>query len=479
MSGDSFGFCGQSFTLENPISGIQRTVNFIPEMISDPNQSQRIILNKAPGTRLWATVGTGKFRGGILWNGALYSVLGATVYSTTSGGVSTSLGNVSNVNNSTPVTMVASTTQLMILADGFGYYVQAGVLTPIADVDFPSSVLKGEYSDGYFIVITTRYIFVSGLNDVTSWDPLDFTVVQASTNDLVSTLMLKRRLFVFGTQIVQPFVNTGNPDFPFEADEGGIINFGAAATFGVMRSGDTFLFLQADERGNGTVIDPSGHKVTNHGQDYAFQGYSTISDAITSSFQYRGHNFFQITFPTANTTHRYDVDEGFWHEALYWNTGNGSFEAHLGLFHVFAFKKHLTFARNSGKIYELTGDVYDDNGDPMRALRRCAVRPADGSKVTINSIRPIIQPGVGLNVATTVSGYDPQLIIRVSMDGGKTGLDQSDIADQQSIGRYGEFDAAPEFTRLGSGYAPVIEIEGTDPVPYRFTDCLADIEVAA
>ena len=47
------------------------------------------------------------------------------------------------------------------------------------------------------------------------------------------------------------------------------------------------------------------------------------------------------------------------------------------------------------------------------------------------------------------------------------------------IGKEGEYTAAPEFTRLGSGYAPVIEIEGSDPVPYRFTDCLVEMTVEA
>lgn len=476
--GESFGFCGESYSLENPISGIQRTVNLIPEVITDVNQERKVVLNNAPGLTLWATAGVGPFRGATIWNGLLYVVSRERVYSITSAMVPTLLGTVSNTGNgNAPVSMAASATQLMIIADGLGYYVQGGVLTQITDPDFPANVLKGEYSDGYFIVCTARYVFVSALNDVTSWDALDFTSVQASINDIVTLLLVNRQLIVFCTQLFQSFTNTGNADFPYEADQSGIVNFGAAATFGAARCGSTFLFLQADERGNGTVIDAAGRKITNHGQDYLFQGYSTISDAVASSFQYRGHNFFQITFPTANVTHRYDLDENFWHEANYWNTGSGVFQAHLGLFHVFAFKKHLVFSRVSGNIYELTGTAYDDAGVPIRRIRRCAVRPPDGRKVTINRITPIMQVGVGLQVASNVAGYDPQLVLRISWDGGRTGLDQADIADQQSIGKIGEYDTDPSFLRLGSGYAPVIEIEGTDPVPYRFTDCLVDLEV--
>src|SRR5712671_5773581 len=120
----SFGFCGQSYLTQTPIAGAQRTINRYPEQIQDTNEPYKIILLPTPGLATFADVVTGPVRGMLRTkDGNLYVVGRGNVYSITSGGVVTSLGMVANTNNNAPVAMAASDTQLMIIADGLGYYV--------------------------------------------------------------------------------------------------------------------------------------------------------------------------------------------------------------------------------------------------------------------------------------------------------------------------------------------------------------------
>ena len=474
----SFGLCGQSYTTESPIASNQITRNWFPEILEDINAGQRITLNPTPGLSVWKDLGAGITRGHILWGSSFYDVSGATVYQVTSAGVATALGTISNLGGAAaPVSLAASSTQLMIIADGLGYYVDSlNALHTIVDANFPASVLKGEYSDGYFIAITATQIYLSALNDCSTWTPVIATNVQASTNALVSCLVNLEQLIVFGTQITKVFTNTGQLNIPYQTDPSGTIPFGSAAAFSAARVADSFFWLAADQRGQGIVIDAFGNKISTLAVDFAIQSFATISDAVGVAIQYEGHDFYQLSFPTAGATWRYDLRTKMWHEAPYWNTGTGKWEAHLGLFHTFAFGLHLMGSRRDGKIYQLSGSTYTDNGQPLRRLRRCPHlrTEAQGRKrIFYDGLEVLMQTGLGLAVAKGTLGYDPQLTMRFSDDGGRSWANDM----TQSIGQIGAYKQRVLFPRLGSSYDRVFEIEFSDPIPPRIFDGVLEFTV--
>ena len=49
--------------------------------------------------------------------------------------------------------------------------------------------------------------------------------------------------------------------------------------------------------------------VSNHALEQALQSYSTISDAICFGYQDAGHQFYVMSFPTANKTWVFDTVE--------------------------------------------------------------------------------------------------------------------------------------------------------------------------
>ena len=62
-------------------------------------------------------------------------------------------------------------------------------------------------------------------------------------------------------------------------------------------------------------------------------------------------------------------------------------------------------------------------------------------------------------------GADPQMMLRISNDGGKTWVTEQ----WRSAGKTGEFSRRVRWNRLGCGRRRVFEVSVTDPVPWRVT----------
>lgn len=64
----------------------------------------------------------------------------------------------------------------------------------------------------------------------------------------------------------------------------------------------------------------TGVRISTHAVEYAIQNYDVISDAIAYTYQQEGHAFYVLIFPSANATWVYDVATGAWHERASWAT---------------------------------------------------------------------------------------------------------------------------------------------------------------
>ena len=67
-------------------------------------------------------------------------------------------------------------------------------------------------------------------------------------------------------------------------------------------------------------------------------------------------------------------------------------------------------------------------------------------------------------------GWDPQIMLRISNDGGKTWGNEH----WRSAGKLGEYRKRVIWNRLGQGRRRVLEVVMTDPVPFRITGCYLD-----
>lgn len=477
------GLVGGSYTTQSIKADSSRTINWYPEQIESGRGLSGAALYPTPGLSVFCTIGSGPWRGSHYINGRLICVSGNKVYEVDRVGSTTLLGIVDN--DLRQCSISSNTYQTLIISAGKGYIIQAGALAIITDADFPGNIngvraLKGDYVDGYFFVLADNNTFsISALNDGTAWAAIDTSAIEVSANKLQSMIMDHKLVYVAGSRIIQPLYNSGNPAFPFDPVPSGVIEKGISAPDTFAKLDNTFMFLVEDDRGAGTVARISGflpQRVSDHGIEHqiqrAIKAGVAINNSVAWSYQTEGHEFYMLNIPGMETTPCYDTITKLWHERAWWNQAQGKYEAHRGINHVYAFDKHLVGDRELGLLYEMDIETYTDNGAIIRRLRRHPQISAGGKRVPHNRLQIFMDTGVGLDVASTAAGYDPQLTLQYSDDAGKTFTNEQSV----SIGKIGEWMADVEFRGLGSTeVSRVYQLIGTDPVPYRLMESYLDV----
>jgi hypothetical protein len=466
------GFVGPAYEARSRYQDAQRCINWYLEVDSTPGAASAAALYPTPGLLDYITPGgTGPVRGLYVSPSEttkLYVVIGSSLYSIVeSGGVpgATLLGTLGSSVN--PVSMSDNGTTLLIVDGPNGYTVTlaSGAFAQISDPAFYGSA-RVAYVDGFFCLNRpdTQQFYISGLYAVT-WDALDFAAKEAWPDKLVATWANNRELWLFGqysTEIWhnQPlYDNAGNFEFQFQRLGNAFMQHGCAAPYSLSKIGETFAWVGTDERGASSIWIANGYapqKISTTAIDNELSTYSQVSDAIGFSYRALGHEFYQVTFPSADKTWVYDLTTSLWHERASMDS-QGDLHRHRANCFVEFGGKLLVGDYNNGSIYEYDSDTYSDDGSAIPRIRRCPHILANRNQVIHDSVQVIFHPGVGLQ---TGQGSDPQAMLRWSNDGG------SNFGNEhwQSIGRVGKYETRAMWDRLGVARDRVYELTITDPI---------------
>jgi len=455
---------GSSYVARSVNAADNRMVNLFPEVVPEGGNTSAF-LNRAPGLRLLADIGTGPIRGISSFNGKMYVVSGRTLYEVDSDYVATARGTM--IDNQIPVSMANNGTQLFIAANGpsYVYNTVTTVFGQVTDPDFPGA-LTVSYLDGYFVFIEPfgQKVWVTDLLDPTSIDPLNFASAEGDPDGLISSIVDHSEVWLFGTNSIEVWYNSGDSDFPLQRIQGAFNEIGCAATFSVAKLDNGLFWLGADSRGQGIVYRANGYngkRISTHAVEWQIQQYERIDDAIAYTYQQDGHSFYVLSFPTADKTWVYDAATDAWHERAGWI--NGRFIRHRSNCQTAFNNLVIVGDYQNGNIYALDMNVYDDYGRVQRWVRSWRALPPDTNDLkrsSHHSLQLNCESGVGLNNG---QGSAPQVMLRWSDDGGHTWNGERQV----SMGRVGQYGARVIFRRLGMTLKlrdRVYEISGTDPV---------------
>lgn len=402
---------GSSYVIRSVNAADNRCVNLYAEVIPEGGK-EPAYLQRCPGITEVVTVGTGPIRGLYPLGGYLYVVSGNEFYRVTTGYVATLLGTISGTS---PVVMADNGTQIFIAANPDGYIYNASTQTfaQITDEDFPGAVAVG-YLDGYFVFNEpdSQRVWVTSLLDGTSIDPLDFASAEGSPDGLVSLIIDHREAWLFGTNSVEVWYNSGDADFPLARIQGAYNEIGCIAPYSVAKMDNSVFWLGADARGQGIVYRANGYqgqRVSTHAVEYAIQQYGDLSDATAYTYQQDGHAFYVLNFTNADTTWVFDAATGSWHERAAYR--NGDFKRHRGNNHArFNSAPHLGDFE-SNKVYTYSLDVYADDGVAQKWLRSWRALPTGQNnlkRTAHHSLQVDCETGVGLD---GYSAYDTVLLL--------------------------------------------------------------------
>ena len=455
---------GSAYVARSVNAADNRCVNLFPEIVPEAGKSPAY-LQRAPGLRLLTTVGTGPIRGVSSFDGNLYVVSGEQLFKLDSSYTATVLGTVSGATG--PVSMANNGIQLFVACNGPSFVYNSSTLAfgQITDPDFPGA-LTVSFLDGYFVFIepNSQSVWVTALNDPTSIDPLDFASAEGDPDNLVSSIVNQSQVWLFGTNSVEVWYNSGNADFPLQRIQGAFNEIGCAATFSVAKMDNGLFWLGQDARGTGMVYRANGYtgqRISTHAVEWQIQQYDTISDATAYTYQQDGHSFYVLNFPSANTTWVYDAATQAWHERA--GFVNGEFTRHRAECQTF-FNNSVTVGDyQNGNLYAFDLDVYADHDRVQKWLR--SWRALDTGQ---NNLRRTAQHSLQLDCESGVGlengqGDNPQVMMRFSDDGGHTWSREQ----WSGMGRIGQYYKRVFWRRLGMTLKlrdRVYEISGTDPV---------------
>jgi hypothetical protein len=467
------GFIGPSYTLDSKNIDAQRCVNFYPKMNEMGNGKEREVaaLIPTPGLVLLATIGTGPIRGTYTAsNGFFYVVSGNRLYYVNSSWAASQIG---ILNTSSGQVDFADNGNTLVLVDGDnGYWhtFSSGIITEFSGLAWRGST-KVNYVDGYFLFNdpNTKIFYISDLNSV-DLDSLEFATADGSPDNILSTLVNHREVWLFGTDSIETWYNSGNPDFPFERIGSGFIEMGLAAAFSVAKIDKTTLWLGRSKEGQGIVYSAQGlspQRISTHAVELAIQSYGDISDAVAWTYQENGHFFYVLNFTDANTTWVYDLTSGIWHERAFLFKGN--LQRHRANSHSFAYNTHVVGDYENGKIYKLDSEAYSDAGSAIKRLRTAPHLSNSAKRVAYHSFELDVETGVGLTGST--QGIDPKIVLEFSDDGGHNWSNEK----WTSLGKIGTKKTRVIWRKLGMSRDRIFRVSVTDPV--KVTLLGAELEV--
>jgi hypothetical protein len=350
----------------------------------------------------------------------------------------------------------------LMAVDGDHYYLVTLATNAFAagsDPDFQGADVV-VFVDGYFIfnVPGTGQFMISGINDTTI-DALDIATSEGNPDNIVSIVADHRDVWMLNEDSTEVFQNTGNADFPFERITGAFIEYGCAAPFTAVKMASTVFWVGKDKDGAGMVVMAKGYqpqRISTHAVEAAILSYGDISDATAWTYQQDGHNFYLINFPNADSTWCYDVSTGQWHERSFNNEGVQ--ERHRAENHSYVNGTHVIGDYQTGKIYELSPDIYSDNGTAIKRVRRAPHLSKSGVRLYYDMFQLDVEVGVGIDGSG--QGTDPQVMMRYSNDGAKTWSNERWV----SMGAIGKTLTRVRWPRCGSARDRVFEITISDPV---------------
>lgn len=397
-----FNLIGPSYKSQSVNADTQFSMNWYPEVLERGGGKTKMALYPAPGLELVYTIGSSGTRGLITVNGRSFGVFGTRFVELKPDNSSTDWGPV--LSDGLPASLAGGFFQVLIVSAGSAYVFDMNANTLILiSATVLNQVLQCGFVEGAFISMLLNsvgkvQIQASAENDATSWDQTAFTIPSVFTDNANSIFIDHGEMWVGGPRAIQVYGFDGNIPFPLDPIDGAFIEHGVGAPFSFAKADNSIFWLEADDRGNGIVRRANGYqpaRVSDHALERELQNYPRIDDAVGASFQINGHEIYQLNFPTAEKTKRYDCATGMWCDAGFWNTQAGRYTRHRAQFHTFNFGKHLVGDPTTGAVYRMSDTIYKDFGNVLRRERIGPHLCDEQRRISVPRIQADLECGVG------------------------------------------------------------------------------------
>ena len=344
-----------------------------------------------PGTQYFTGTGNLPVRGMHAFNNLMYAVIGNSLYSINTAGVysnvlgtlNTSSGRVDMRDNGMAANGLGGN-QLMIVdgQNGYIWNVSTSSFTTISGGGWPGTPPAHViYLDGYFIVtfVNSMISYASNLFDGTNWSSLAYAQATSSVDNIKTVSDLSEQIWFIKNNTSECWYNNGVATavgFPYTRVSAGVLDGGTPAEWSVARM-QSNLFMLGSVRNNelgemvGIVMLANGAftVVSPVAINYQISQWPTYSDAFGYCYSEGGHSFYVLTSPSGNQTFVYDVTTQMCHERSTYTNNPYAYGRHLSNCYCFFNGNHYVGDYQSGNIYQMSSNIYTDNGQPLISVR--------------------------------------------------------------------------------------------------------------
>lgn len=326
-------------------------------------------------------------------NGAVYIVCGTSLYWFDSGVTPVFLGSITQ--GTTPVRMSDNGTYLLIV-DGSpnGYIVNLSGgfmqgITAAANSGTNGFVYYGadwvDYLDTFLLgnIPATPGFWASTSNGL-GFDPLSFAQKSGRRDHIIAPVVLKRSIWLIGTQATELWFTAGGANFPFALLSGPYMEFGCVGLYALARCNNSVVWIGQNRDGQAVVYlgtDYNAERVSTSAIEQAWAKYPDLANAQGWAFQFGGHFFVGFRFPQSDKTWVIDLTTKQWHER---ETLDSDGLPHQWRVNCATFGNGKVFAGDfeNGMIYEITSESLTDNEVPIQRLRSFPHQIAELRRIT-------------------------------------------------------------------------------------------------
>lgn len=352
----------------------------------EPVPGINFVNRRRPGLVLHTDLGTGQKGDGIFWWDAMnrcIAVSSGKIFEVFSDGTNTPFTGTMPISG-IPVKFADGQaldgTPWLYLASGVLNYITSGLIsyTP-TDTNTPEATHVAWLNSRFLAnnVNTNQFLFTdtnptTGNIENDYWSSTDNPLTCEAKGDKLEALFVAwQEIYNWGSEGLEIWQDDGTT--PFSPLQGAFAEAGIEAVYSFARADNTIFALCVID-GKRCVVKLQGRTPAIVSEPVAriLADMADVSDAIGDIISVGGLAIYLLSFPSVGQTWAYDYKNDTWSRWGYWNVITGDYDRFLGQHSCFckAWNKHLIMSRADGKIYELRRDIFTDDGNIIRSMRR-------------------------------------------------------------------------------------------------------------
>jgi len=421
----------------------------------------------APGLSEFVDLGDSSVNGMTFFGNRLVVVTEARkIYSVSQSGGATEITGTALTGGSRPA-FAEDGTYLAIVGGGSGRRWSGSGDTGLMPGTPPSSTFVS-YLDGYFLLnlINDQEFRWAGPTSAAReiWNSSNFFQAEGLPDRVLAQAVLLREFYSFGEKSTEIFYNYGDSSVPFKRTF--FMDIGIIAPYSLLQADNTLWWLDNNRRfvtmSQRTPVEVSTPF------DKVIKGFNSVSDCFGYKVDIEGFYLIVWVFPSEGRTLVFDYKNRYWSEWEGFVSGTSSRINFNSYVFSPVWNLHFAASNTDGKIYRLSRDFLDHDGEPRKLVRRTGyIDHGTGSRKRSNYYLFHVKRGVGTNGET-----EPLMQIRCRDDGG-------DWSEPEIIGLgFPGCDQEPTRVHLGGIYRKrQIEVQVTDAVEFDWNKLEEDVEL--